>query len=73
MGLFINPGKSKIQALVLVGEKLGFDAKLMEHSGVKVAHMHHIFLRIVSKFIGIPIGSPAFNPSPAIQMENPFM
>ena len=38
MGLFINPGKSKIQALVLVGEKLGFNTKLMEHSGVKVAH-----------------------------------
>ena len=55
MSFLVHPSQPEIQSLVRISEKLGLNAQLMKHGGMKITNMDHIFLRIVTQFIGISV------------------
>ena len=63
MSFFVHPGQAEVEPLVLVGESLGLNPELVEQGGVKIAHMHHVLLGIVAKFVGVSVGDSALDSS----------
>ena len=72
MGFCIDSSQPEVQALMFVGEELGFYAELMKHGGVQVPYMDHLFFGVVAQFIGISVGNSSFNTSSSHPNRKPF-
>ena len=63
VGFLVHTGQAEVEPLVLVGEPLGLNPELVEEGGVKIAHVHHVLLGIVAKFVGVSVGDSALDSS----------
>ena len=72
MGFCIDSSQPEVQALMFVGEELGFYAELMKHGGVQVPYMDHLFFGVVAQFIGVSVGNSSLNTSSSHPNRKPF-
>ena len=70
--LFLDPGQPGIEPLKLVGKSKVIDAEKIEHSCMKIVHVHNIFHGRVSQLIRRTPGDTAFDAS-AGQPDGKFL